>query len=175
MVGIAADIVKIRAKIGQVIVEGKRLRLAPVNFPEFRPFVKRYFGLGRFQFKTGVPCAALWTVEPAAAGTGVGESGIYDAGVVDAENEFVNADAREQIGFAQESVIRGAFEFEQSLQLAFVVAKNRQDTFIAVTGWDQTMSIILTNRSKLGRHCPPRRASSNWRTRTNAGMPPLIM
>jgi len=100
MVGIAADIVKIRPKIGQVIVECKSLRLVPVDFPEFRPFVKRYFSLGRFQFKTGVPGATLWTVEPAAAGTSVSESGIYDVGIVDAENEFVNADAGKQIGFA---------------------------------------------------------------------------
>jgi hypothetical protein len=37
------------------------------------------------------------------------ESGIHDVGIADAENQFVDADSRKKIGFAQQPVIGGAF------------------------------------------------------------------
>ncbi|MGO9270480.1 MAG: hypothetical protein ACLQOO_09545 [Terriglobia bacterium] len=52
MARIATDMVEIRTKIGEIIVEYKRLRLAPIDLQELLSLVERDLGLGGFQIQT---------------------------------------------------------------------------------------------------------------------------
>ena len=73
MARIATDIVEVRTKVGEIIVEHERLRFAPIDLQEFLSFVERDLGLGGFQFKPRIPSPTIGAVEAAAGRMSIGE------------------------------------------------------------------------------------------------------
>ena len=70
------------------------------------------------------------------------------------------------------------FDAENIVELAVVFSQPRQHAFapLRVAGRNQTMRVVLVQARDTGGHDqPPRRASSNCRTRIIAGRPPFIM
>ena len=102
----------------------------------------------------------------------MGERGIDDVMVWNAENEFAHRNPRKDTCFTQEPFIGGALEFKQRPQVPSVIGKAGQNGFItvAVFGGNQAMRIIAGEFRNLGKiYRPPRRASSSCLTRIMAG------
>ena len=106
------------------------------------------------------------------------ERRIDDVRIGNSEYEFAHRNAWEGSGFAQKPVVRCALQFEKRIQTIGVVGQSRQDSFVAidVLGWNQPVCIVAGNFGDAWQaYRPPRRASSNCRTLSIAGWPPLIM
>src|SRR5581483_1622105 len=89
-----ANVVKLRTKIGEVLAVGARFRTVPGRyFAEFFGEMKSDLVASCLEFKTGVPAAAVWTVEAAAVGLRVGKAGIDDPIMRNTEHELVDGDS----------------------------------------------------------------------------------
>ena len=121
----------------------------PVHFGEFFLAVVGDFEFGGAAGEGGVPRAAIGGVEAIAERAGVGEGGVDDVRVRDAEDEFVDADAGEAAGFADEAIVGGAFEFVEGAQVGGVISEAGENAFVAldVFGRDEAVCGIA---AKLG-------------------------
>ena len=132
--------------------------------------------------------AAIGPVEAAAERMRVAERGVHDVIVGHAEHELVDADARKQIVFAEQTFVRGVIEIEDVAQMRIVIRDPHEHALVAMTRVDQAVRVELPHQcSSRSPHpppsdavegscySPPRRASSSRRTVWSAGRPPLIM
>ena len=105
---IASDVVKIRAKIGEIVVERKRLRFGPINLFQFMLLVKDNLILRGFQLERGIPRSTVRSIEAASRGMSMCERSIHDVSVIDPEQQLMNADAGQKISFSKQAVISSA-------------------------------------------------------------------
>src|SRR5262245_22989893 len=103
------------------------------------------------------------------------ECGIDDVRIADAEQQFMNAYARQHVRFAEQAFVGRSVQFEQTIELGIVVRKTPENAFLAKDARDEPVCVVLSNRRKRRIQRPPRRASSICRTRIKAGTPPLII
>ena len=61
------------------------------------------------------------------------------------KHQLPYTDARKQPCLSEKTIIGRAFQFEERLQLSGIIAKARQNTFVAVciSGGNQSMRVIL--------------------------------
>ncbi len=172
----AADVVKLGAEIGDVIVVG-HLFLEPVDFGKLDRLVPGDLGLRGLHRERRVPGAAVRPVETAALRMRMAERGVDDAEIRHAEHQFVDADAGQQVVLGNEAIVGGIVEIEDIGEMRIVVGDARQHAvaLVAVLRGDQAMGVVAADQRDRRRHTPPRRASSSRRTVCIAGSPPLIM
>jgi len=137
---IAPQIAKICAEVRQIIVVGGYFLILPANFLELFNFVEGNLGDGRFPFETGIPGAPSAAVEPASIGCGVSERRVHDLTVSDTVKELMYADVREQSLLPKQSDVGGPVQFNEFLDLLFLVAELAEDSpFGAELRWDEPM------------------------------------
>lgn len=169
---------KAAAEVREVVVVSNAV-IETADFRVFDGFVESHFRLGGFCFKRRVPSAAIGTAEAGAERVGVSEGSVDHTVVRHVENEFVNADSRQQSVLGEETAIGGMIQVEKILQVMLVggdASENALETG-SVFRQDQPVRVVLANqieRRKFGQ-IPPRRASSSARTVCIAVMPPRFM
>ena len=90
--GAAAQVVKLPAEVGEVIVQGYVV-LEASDFGKLHGLVETHFCLRSPGLQSGVPGAAIRAVEAAAERMRVGERCIDDAMIGNAEHQLTHADA----------------------------------------------------------------------------------
>ncbi len=177
----AAQIVKRRAEVRQVVVVGDRLLLRPAGLGQFHALVKGDLGLRRLDDEARVPRAAIGAVETAAERMRVAERGVDDVAAGDAEHQFLDADAREPLVLRQQAIVGRGIELVDRLQVVVVFGDADKDGLSAgrVPRGNEAMGVELPDEGD-GRNAshacqPARRASSRRRTFCIAGRPPPIM
>src|SRR5277367_2853384 len=107
------------------------------------------------------------------------KSRINDVRIADSIDQLMHTNPRQHPFFTQQTTVGRSIEFDQRVQRGLVLAEPGKDSSaIAVLRWNQPVSVIdiqLRDRNLRSRHCPPRRASSSWRTCTIPGCPRWIM
>ncbi len=69
--------------------------------------------LSGLDLQTAVPCTTIGAVETTAQRVRVGEGGVDNMFVGQAEDQFVNADARQQRVFGKKPFVRGIVQFNE--------------------------------------------------------------
>ncbi len=149
---VAAKVMEISSKVGEIISVGRDFLIPPIDFLQFFSFVKCHLSLCSFQSKSCVPGAAVRQVKPAARGVYMSEGGVNDVCVGQSKYQFVNTDAGQEARFTEQSVIGCAFEFQKAIQIRIVGRQPRQRAFAVpdVLGRDKTMCIILPQGCRPG-------------------------
>src|SRR5690606_29885116 len=95
-------------------------------------FVKDDLGEGGVQVEGAVPGPSNAAVEAAALGTRIGISGIYDAKIGYAKDQFIDAYAGRQATLGGQALIGGSIEREQVGQMLGAGGQRRQDGIFGV-------------------------------------------
>ena len=123
----AAKVVEFGGEVGEVVVARGDFFMRPVDLLQLFLFVIADLCEGGEALVAGVPGSALAAVEAAAVRRGVGEGCVDDVGVADSEDQLVDADARQQPFFAEETIVGGAVEFDEGVERGVVLGEAGED------------------------------------------------
>ena len=116
-----ADIMKITAKVGEIVVVREALFL-PADFGQFKRFMKCDFRLRGFQFESGVPGTAIWPIETAACRLRMAEGRVDHPVVRYTKDQFMRIDARQQIVFTKQAIVCCMVEIENGGKIVISTA-----------------------------------------------------
>jgi len=176
MPGIFAQIVKLSAEIGKVVTIAACFRFLPTrDFAQLSRKMKCYFPLRCFQRVSGIPRRTIGTVETSSTRSRVRKRRINNVVIGNSKNEFMHADPRQSICFAEQSVVRRALEFSKIIQVARSFRETGQDAGVLrkiLRGYKPMRVVLVDLAGRRQHYSPPRRASSSCRTCIIAGTPP---
>ena len=177
---VAANVMQVGTDIRTVVIV-RGVILEPADLGQLHGFSKRHLGVGGLDLERAVPGAAIRTVEPAPERVGMGEGGIDDPVMRNPKHQLVQAYAGQQIVLGKKTIVRRVVEIEDIGEVLIIIGNTREDAcaVLAIFRRDQPVRVVLTNKRRARQrwvgHIPPRRASTNRRTVSIAGTPPLIM
>src|SRR5216684_2083985 len=149
-----SQIVKLRAKVGQILTVVDRFFFLPIHLAQSLAIMEGDLGLCGLQREARIPGATVVPAEAAASRPRVGESGVDDVIVGHAENQFVHGDSGEKVGFSCQTPVGGVVELKQVAHLRRWKAETRQHAlaFLKEAIRNEAVRIVLRNRLGFRQH-----------------------